>query len=133
MNQESVATWLVAYSDAWKTYDPDAIGRLFSEDARYRYQPWANPIAGRAAIIADWVATDHRDAPGTYTSHYEPLVVAGSNAVATGRSRYFAADGTTIIREYYNSFVLIFNDAGECTDFTEWFMQTPENLLSASS
>jgi hypothetical protein len=33
--------WLNAYMRAWKTYEPAAIGKLFSTDAEYRYHPWA--------------------------------------------------------------------------------------------
>ena len=37
MNREDVNRWLAAYIDAWKSYDRDRIGALFSEDAEYRY------------------------------------------------------------------------------------------------
>jgi hypothetical protein len=32
--------WLDAYVRAWETYDPAAIGDLFTEDAEYRWHPW---------------------------------------------------------------------------------------------
>ncbi|MGH2515129.1 MAG: nuclear transport factor 2 family protein [Ktedonobacterales bacterium] len=125
MHHEAVAAWLAAYVAAWKSYEADAIGRLFSDDTQYRYHPWDEPVRGRAAIVADWIGGDRRDQPGTYDGQYAPFVVEGNRAVATGRSRYFAEDGTTLVREYRNVFLLTFNDAGECTEFTEWYMQTP--------
>lgn len=36
----AVAAWLNAYSEAWRTYDPRAIGNLFSNDAAYRNGPF---------------------------------------------------------------------------------------------
>lgn len=127
MDHATVAGWLDAYVAAWKTYDPDAIGRLFSADAQYRYHPWDAPVQGRADIVASWLEADRRDAPGTYDAHYAPLVVESQRAVATGQSRYFAADGTTLLRVFHNAYLLAFNDAGECTEFTEWYMQAPGN------
>jgi len=126
MDHAAVAAWLAAYVEAWKSYDPAAIGRLFSADAEYRYHPWDAPVRGRAAIVASWLEEGNRDAPGTYDAGYAPLVVEGRRAVATGRSRYFAADGASLVREFRNAFVLAFNADGECAEFTEWFMQAPD-------
>ena len=124
MDHAAVARWLDAYVAAWKTYDPDAIGRLFSADARYRYHPWDTPVTGRAAIVASWL-DDRRDAPGTYDASYAPLVVEGQRAVATGQSRYFAADGTTLVHTFHNIFLLAFDPDGACADFTECYMEAP--------
>jgi hypothetical protein len=38
VQREAVAAWLDAYVAAWRSYDPDAIGALFSKDATYAYQ-----------------------------------------------------------------------------------------------
>lgn len=116
-----VARWLNAYVDAWKSYDPAVIGALFSEDATYRYNPFDEPEQGREAIVASWL--DHRDTPGTYTAHYEPVAVNGDTAVARGRTIYFAEDGTALQRQFDNIFVLRFNADGRCCDFCEWYMQ----------
>src|SRR5579859_1385411 len=96
MDHAAVARWLADYVAAWKSYDPGAIGRLFSADAQYRYHPWDAPVRGREAIVASWLG-DGRDAPGTYDASYAPVVVDGRRAVATGQSRYFAADGATLL------------------------------------
>ena len=42
MDHATVQTWLDRYIDAWRTYDEQAIGDLFSEDATYRYHRWDN-------------------------------------------------------------------------------------------
>lgn len=120
MTHDDVASWLDAYIDAWRTYDPDAIGALFSEDAEYRYHPWDEPVRGRAAIVADW--RDDRDAPGTWTADYRPWVVNGSDAVITGISRYDNADGK---REYHNVFLCRFDADGRCREFTDVYARRP--------
>jgi hypothetical protein len=115
--------WLDSYIEAWRTYDDGAIADLFSEDARYRYHPWDEGdevVEGRAAIVANWL--EDRDAPGTWTAEYRPWAIDGDRAVAAGVSRYLAADGVTVEREYHNVFLCRFDDEGLCSEFTELFM-----------
>ena len=100
------------------------IGGLFSEDARYRYHPWDegdDAVEGRAAIVASWL--EERDEPGSWKAEYRPWAIDGDRAVAAGVSRYFAADGKTVEREYHNVFLCRFDDEGRCSEFTELFMQ----------
>lgn len=123
-NAASAAAWLNAYSEAWRTYDPRAIGALFSEDAVYYYCPYDEPVRGRDAIVANWL--EHRDTPGTYEGRYAPLAVDGDLVVTNGRSRYFEPDGTTLKTEFDNIFVLRFDADGRCTEFREWFMERPK-------
>jgi ketosteroid isomerase-like protein len=118
MTHDDVARWLDAYTDAWMTYDPAAIGALFTEDAEYRYRPSDEPLRGRDAIVADWL--ENKDAPGTYEASYAPWAVEGTRAVATGTSRYSAPDHDTV---YHNVFLLEFDAAGVCSSFTEVFVE----------
>ena len=118
MTHEDVARWLDAYIDAWTTYDPGAIGALFTEGVEYRYHPWDAPVRGRAAVVAAWLGS--RDEPGTYTARYEPWAVEGHRAVATGTSDYADSRGT---RRYHNAFLLEFDGAGQCSSFTELFIE----------
>jgi len=119
VDRQQVAAWLHAYAEAWRTYDPVAIGELFSEDSAYAYHPWEEPERGRGAIVTSWL--EEQDEPGTYEGSYEPLAVDGDLAVATGRSRYLDAEGT-LEREYYNVFALRFDGEGRCREFREWYM-----------
>jgi hypothetical protein len=80
-------------------------------------------VRGRAAIVASWL--EEPDAPGSWEAQYAPLAVDGNMAVAQGRTRYLRPDGT-LEREFANSFVLQFDQAGRCTRFTEWYMQAPD-------
>jgi SnoaL-like domain len=112
--------WLDRYVAAWKTYDPAQIGDLFSPDAEYRYHPQDEPVRGRDAIVASWL--DGPDPVGTYDARYRPLAIDGENHVASGWSRYFAADGSPR-DEYWNIYLCHFDAAGRCTSFTEWWIQ----------
>ena len=121
--------WLDAYVRAWETYDPAAIGDLFTEDAEYRWHPWDDDdhiARGRRAIVEAWLKT--RDKPGTYTGAYRPLLVHGDTVIAVGVSRYYKdASRRTLDREYHNLWVMEFDGAGKCRSYTEWFMKTPKS------
>jgi hypothetical protein len=127
VDRASVAAWLDAYVRAWKTYDPHAIGDLFSENATYAYNPFSEPIRGRAAIVASWL--EEPDAPGTYDGQYEPIMIEGDRAVTNGRSLYFEQGGSTLRAEWNNIFVLRFDNQGRCSEYREWYMQRPKNLV----
>ena len=122
MDRDGVARWLRAYVEAWETYDRDLIADLFSENASYRYHPYDDPLRGRDAIVGSWL--DDQDAAGTYEAQYEPVAVEGDIAVAVGSSTYRGPDGS-VEKIYDNCFVMRFDEAGRCSEFTEWFVQRP--------
>ncbi|HJS48727.1 MAG TPA: nuclear transport factor 2 family protein [Gaiellaceae bacterium] len=127
MDRLAFGDWLARYVDAWRTYDEEAIGDLFSEDARYRYHPWDDAdetVSGRDQIVASWLAD--RDPPDAWTAEYRPLAIDGDDAVAVGVSRYLGPDGVTVEREYYNVFLCRFDADGRCTEFTEYYMRRTE-------
>jgi ketosteroid isomerase-like protein len=120
MTHDDVRTWLDAYVDAWHTYDRAAIAALFTEDATYAYHPWDEGealVRGRGAIVADWL--EEQDPPGSWEAQYEPLMVEGDQAVATGTTRY--ANGNI----YWNLWLLRFGEDGRCAEYVEWFMVPP--------
>ena len=112
MTHDDAARWLDAYVEAWRSYDPAAIGTLFAADAEYRYAPWNEPLHGRDAIVASWTAD--KDAPGSWEAAYAPWAVEGNRVVAIGTSRYVEP-----ARTYHNVFLIEFDDAGAATSFTE--------------
>jgi hypothetical protein len=120
MIHDDVQAWLDAYVDAWRTYDPAAIAALFTEDATYAYHPWdegEEVVRGRDAIVADWL--EEQDPPGSWEAQYQPLLVEGKHAVATGITRY--SGGKT----YCNLWVLRFGEGNCCGEFVEWYMVPP--------
>jgi ketosteroid isomerase-like protein len=118
LTAERQQAWLDAYVEAWRTYDRDAIARLFSADATYAYHPYDDePLRGRDAIVASWL--EEPDAAGSWEAAYRPLLIEGDRAVATGQTRY--ANG----KIYSNLYVLRFDGEGRCAEFIEWYMQHP--------
>ena len=125
LDRATVTAWLDAYVHAWKTYDEKAIGNLFSEDATYFYNPYSEPVRGRAAIVASWL--EEPDTKGSYDGHYAPMVIEDNRAVANGKSRYFEQDGSTLRAEWDNIFILQFDDEGRCVEYREWYMERPKD------
>jgi ketosteroid isomerase-like protein len=129
MTKEDVDRWLADYVEAWKTYDPERISSLFSEDIAYRYHPYDDAIEGRDEVVKAWREEgDHpeagtRDEPGTFEAAYRAVAVDGDVAVATGISSYRDSPDGPVARVYDNCFVMQFDSEGRCREFTEWFMQ----------
>jgi ketosteroid isomerase-like protein len=118
MTREEVQDWLDRYVDAWRSYDADAIGELFSDDASYAYHPYdAEPLRGRAAIVENWLS--ERDDPGSWQARYEVSLLAGDRAIARGETRY--ADGHV----FSNLWELRFDGDGRCAEYVEWYMEHP--------
>jgi ketosteroid isomerase-like protein len=118
MTRDEVQAWLDRYVEAWRSYDAEGIGSLFSDDATYAYHPYDDPpLRGRDAIVADWLA--ERDEVGSWDAHYEPELIDGDRVVAGGETRY--TDGRT----FSNLFVMRFDDAGRCASFVEWYIEHP--------
>ena len=106
---------------AWETYSPDAIGRLFTDDATYAYHPYGKPLVGRQAIVEWWLK--NQDAPGTFAANYAPIAVDGEVAVVNGRSTYFKdSSRTEMTKEWDNVFVIAFDKDGRCRSFREWYV-----------
>ena len=112
-----VDAWLERFVAAWKSYDRAEVEALFSEDARYRYHPWDDPVVGREAIADSWL--EDRDEPGSFEAGYECYAVDGDRAVAVGTSSYTRGD------VYDNVYLLRFDGDGRCSELTEWFMKRP--------
>src|SRR5690606_25695019 len=50
----TIDTWLKGYRRAWESRDPDAAAALFTEDATYREEPYAEPFLGRTGVRDYW-------------------------------------------------------------------------------
>jgi hypothetical protein len=120
VSHDEVRAWIDAYVKAWRTYDPEVIGDLFSEDATYAYHPYDEGdeiLRGRGAIVTNWL--EERDEPGTWEARLVPLVVEGNRAIAEGTISYANGD------LFWNLWTLRFGDDRRCAEFVEWFMVRP--------
>lgn len=120
MTPDALQAWLDAYVAAWRSYDADAIGALFTEDATYAYHPWDTGdevVRGRDAIVANW--RDEPDVAGSWEASYRPGLIDGDRATAVGVTRY--SNGHV----FDNLWELRF--AGDrCAEFVEWYMRRPK-------
>jgi ketosteroid isomerase-like protein len=123
LDKAAVDRWLKAYVEAWKTNDREQIAALFADDVKYRYNPYIDPVEGREAVVRSWLGEG--DEPGTYDATYRAVAVDGQIAVATGSSIYYREPGGPVDRQFYNCFVMRFDEGGRCAEFTEWFMERP--------
>jgi ketosteroid isomerase-like protein len=132
MTPAAVQAWLDRYVDAWRTYDEQEIGDLFSEDAEYRFHPWdGQPLRGRAAIVRSWLEPEGpasaRDEPGTWTASYRPWAVDGDRAVMVGSTTYWTdASQSQVDKVYENAWLLEFDADGRCRRFVEHYMKRPQ-------
>ncbi len=129
MSKADVDRWLQAYVEAWKSYDPDQISALFTEGVQYRYHPYDDPVQGRDAVVDSWLGkgdeagASTRDQEGTYDATYRAVAIDGDVAVATGSTTYTKEPGGDVESIFHNCFVMRFDSAGRCREFTEWFME----------
>ena len=130
MDRDAVNRWLDDYVAAWKSYDPEAIGALFSDEVEYRFHPYDDPVRGRNAVVEAWLGeSDHegapgRDAEGTYDGSYRAVAVDGEVGVATGESLCSEEPGGPVF-QWDNCFVMRFDSEGRCREFTEYFAKRP--------
>ncbi|MEO6351384.1 MAG: nuclear transport factor 2 family protein [Candidatus Limnocylindrales bacterium] len=127
MDRQAFQGWLDRYVDAWKTYEPQGIADLWSDNAEYRYHPLDEPVRGRDAIVANWL--ESKDDPGTYDAKYEVVAVDGDMHVAKGWSRYF--ENGQMSDEFWNVYLCRFDADGRCTEFTEYWIQNREMRRTA--
>lgn len=126
MTKADVDAWLQRYIKAWRSYDPDDITVLFTDDVEYRYHPWDEPVVGAQTIAKSWVEDDRIDEPGSWEADYKCIAVDGDTAVATGYSQYLIAPDGEIRTIYDNCFIMRFATDGKCSSFTEFFMERPK-------
>ena len=107
--------WVVRYEQAWRTAGTDGLAALFTEDAVYLRDPYAEPIRGLPAIAEFWEA--ERDGPDeVFTLTVEVIAEQGDRGVA----RIEVVYGNPPTSRYRDLWVITFDDAGRARAFEEW-------------
>jgi ketosteroid isomerase-like protein len=119
-DEAAARQWMEAYLKAWTSNDRDDIGALFADDARLRYEPHTEWLAGRDAIVEDWLR--RRDEPGDWEFEWDVLAVSGDLAFIEGRAAYSRPKPIT----YSNLWVVRLEPDGRASEFTEWWMDQAE-------
>jgi ketosteroid isomerase-like protein len=106
--------WIHAYEAAWRAPGTDAAAGLFAEDATYLVHPYAEPVAGRDAILRLW--DREREEGERFTMTSKVVAVDGDVGVARVEVRYLAPQEA----EYRDLWVVRLDDEGRARHFEEW-------------
>ena len=129
MKLESLRAWLDGYRLAWEGRDPEAVSRLFAEDATYQETPFTQPMQGRAAIRQYWSEVV-ASAQEQIQFGYEVLAVVEDSAIA----HWWASFTRVASRAQVNLdgvFLLTFNRAGGCRELREWWVRKEQQAVSS--
>lgn len=122
----AVQEWLAGYRRAWESNTEDEIRALFTDDARYAFHPYDDPVVGVDAIVSHWLAS--RDEPGDTTFAVRSVHVDGDTAFVRAVTDYVRRGDV-----YDNLWVLDVADDGRVRSFVEWYMKRPPVEPAASS
>jgi len=119
MDKSSFERWVDRYVTAWNSNDPEDIGGLFTEDAEYFTEPYADAWRGREDIVRQWIA--NKDEPGETEFSYEIIAVQGNLGFLRGKTDY-----KTPPRAYENLWEITLDSDGRATRYVEWWMKVPD-------
>lgn len=108
------ADWLARYRHAWIERDAAAAGRLFTEDATYREQPFQPPFVGRAAIRDYWSRVTASQTG--VELRYGKAIVDGRRLAVEWWANLQTTDGPLTLA---GEFLLLFADSGECRELRD--------------
>jgi ketosteroid isomerase-like protein len=115
VDREQLAGWVAAYEEAWRTPGTDRLSDLFTPDATYLTEPYADPIRGLPAIASFW--EEGRDGPDeVFTMRSEVVAVDGDVGVVRVEVRY----GEPVDQEYRDLWIVRTDASGRCDAFEEW-------------
>jgi hypothetical protein len=113
------ADWLERYRQAWIARDAEAAGRLFTEDAVYREQPFQAPFAGRAAIEDYWRRVT--ESQTRVELRYGRAVVDGRRLAVEWWANLETTGGPITLA---GEFLLRFAENGDCRELREYWLLT---------
>ncbi|RFA18193.1 hypothetical protein B7R25_15290 [Subtercola boreus] len=114
--------WLARYRTAWESNEPADIRALFTPDADYRTEPYSTPWHGHDEIVAGWLGAE--DAAGSTSFTWNVLRAPDSyvpDDLALVQATTVYAGGPT----YSNLWLIRLAPDDRATDFTEWWMEHP--------
>jgi hypothetical protein len=111
--------WLGRYRRAWIERDADAAGRLFTDDAVYREQPFQPAFAGRAAIRDYWARVTASQT--SVELRYGKSIADGRRVAVEWWANLQTADGPLTLA---GEFLLRFAESGECHELREYWVLT---------
>ena len=110
-----MGAWIAAYERVWRTPGVEAVGEIFTENARYSQGPYQEPRIGLAAIGDMWEA-QRNGSDEAFEMTSEVVAIEGDTAVARIEVRYGEPDP----QEWRDLWVMSFAPDGRCASFEEW-------------
>ncbi len=116
-----IEQWLQGYLKAWASDAPDDIAALFTEDARYYTEPYAEPWVDRETIVRKWI--ERGDSGTEWAFEFDVIAECGDTAVVRGVTHYPAEPPDGSPKTYHNIWVVRLAPDGSAYEFTEWWMK----------
>lgn len=116
----NVAGWLEAYKVAWETKDADAAAALFTVDASYREEPYAEAFAGRQGVHDYWTRVTATQEGIDF--RYGTPVVEGDRAAAEWWVTMTNGGADVTLA---GEFLLLFDGDGLCRELREYWHYAP--------
>lgn len=123
MERKDFDKWVQGYIACWTSNDPEAIGALFSEDAKYLTQAFRQPWQGRETIVKEWIERkdDPENPEDAWSFDYHWIAVEGDTGVLEGLTDYTGRGAT-----YQNIWQITLDGEGRCGDFKEYWIKKLE-------
>lgn len=114
LSAEALLAWVTRYEHAWRTRDTRLLRDVFTQDAVYLTEPYAEPVVGLAAIEQLWL--EESEADEVFHTSYEVVACQGATGVIRADVRY----GDPVRQEYLDLWVLTIDGRGLASRFEEW-------------
>jgi ketosteroid isomerase-like protein len=123
MDAAGVAGWLARYERAWRSPGTDQLTALFTPDATYSLEPYAEQLTGVAAIARMWES--EREGPDeVFRMTSEIVAVDGDVAVVRVEVGY----RDPVAEEFRDLWIIRFAADGRCAAFEEWPFPAPDGI-----
>jgi hypothetical protein len=110
-----LAGWIEAYEAAWRTAGTGPLAELFTCEATYRPEPFADALVGLEAIATFWEA--ERDGPHEVFAMTSEIVAVDGDV---GVARVEVAYGNPATTTYRDLWIVALDIDRRCTAFEEW-------------
>ena len=117
-----IENWVQAYLKAWASDAPEDVTALFTEDARYFTEPYAEPWDGRDEIVREWIARG--DSGSVWSFEHDIVAECDDVAVVRGVTTYGPeTSGESNGKTYHNIWIVHLAPDGRAREFVEWWMK----------
>lgn len=111
-----IEEWAERYARAWEEADDEAAGALFTEDATYRSDPFAEPHRGREGIRAYW--RNVTASQGNVVVDVGRILADGNRAIVEWWTQ-MDSDGSPVTLP--GALILDFDESGLCRALREYY------------